>query len=138
MKVFLDAVVILDYLLDREPFHEDIARIIDYSLSSELELCISANSVTDIHFIISRFDGAARALRKIQTIIDWVTIETVSEVIIKQAALSDFKDFEDAVQNFCALDAGHTILITRNVKDYRKSQLAIMTPKEFWAKLPLS
>ncbi len=138
MKVFLDAVVILDYLLDREPFHEDIAHIIDYSLSSELELCISANSVTDIHFIISRFDGAARALRKIQTIIDWVTIETVSEVIIKQAALSDFKDFEDAVQNFCALDAGHTILITRNVKDYRKSQLAIMTPKEFWAKLPLS
>ena len=54
---------------------------------------------------------------------------------IKKAVESDFKDFEDAVQNFCAVEAGHKIILTRNTKDYKESELGILTPLEFVSQL---
>ena len=40
-------------------------------------------------------------------------------------------DFEDAVQAFCAKNAGAKIIITRNIQDYRLSPVKAVTPKEF-------
>jgi len=51
---------------------------------------------------------------------------------IVQALRSDFKDFEDALQNYSAeLNKEIDIIITRNVKDYKNSNLAIMTPDSY-------
>jgi len=45
---------------------------------------------------------------------------------------SDFKDFEDALQNFAAINNNSVeIIITRNVKDFKKSKLAVLTPKNY-------
>lgn len=49
------------------------------------------------------------------------------EVILK-AINSEFKDFEDALQNFSAENENINILVTRNIKDYKKSKLTIATP----------
>ena len=38
-------------------------------------------------------------------------------------------DFEDALQYFSATEAGVKIILTRNVKDYKYSELAVMTPE---------
>ena len=43
------------------------------------------------------------------------------------------KDFEDGIQHFCADFHGYKTIITRNVKDYYKSSLSVLTPKEFLA-----
>jgi hypothetical protein len=51
-----------------------------------------------------------------------------------KAMESGFGDFEDGIQNYCAKEADHKILITRNTRDYKKSKLSIMTPREFLAK----
>jgi hypothetical protein len=52
--------------------------------------------------------------------------------IIISALNSDFKDFEDALQNYAAEINGEVnVIITRNTKDYKKSNLAVMNPKEF-------
>lgn len=46
--------------------------------------------------------------------------------------LSDFKDFEDALQNYSAQqEKGLTLIITRNIKDYKNSRLAVMTPEDY-------
>ena len=52
--------------------------------------------------------------------------------------MSEFKDFEDAIQNFCAEDEGLNHIITRNLKDYKKSNLSVLTPKEFLTSLTLN
>ena len=45
---------------------------------------------------------------------------------------SDFKDFEDALQNYSAeLNKEIDIIITRNIKDFKYSKLAVMTPDQF-------
>lgn len=49
-----------------------------------------------------------------------------------QALKNDFKDFEDSVQYASALTIdGVDAIVTRNVKDYRSSKIAVMTPLHF-------
>ncbi len=52
--------------------------------------------------------------------------------VVMQALNSGFKDFEDALQNYSALAAGNiSLILTRNVKNYTKSELGVMTPESF-------
>lgn len=45
---------------------------------------------------------------------------------------SEFKDFEDALQNFSAIQNGKIhIILTRNIKDFKKSNLAVLTPETY-------
>lgn len=46
-------------------------------------------------------------------------------------------DFEDAVQAFCAKNAGAKIIITRNIQDYKLSPVKAVTPKDFLDKANL-
>ena len=62
-------------------------------------------------------------------------MENIGQKVIDRAANSRFKDFEDSVQNFCAAESGHKMIITRNTKDYKESELSVLTPKEYLAKV---
>ena len=51
---------------------------------------------------------------------------------VLNALNSSFKDFEDALQNFSAIENGEiSIILTRNLKDFKKSELAILTPETY-------
>ena len=55
---------------------------------------------------------------------------TKSEII--QALKNDFSDYEDSVQYSSALTIqGINAIITRNIKDYKNSKIAVMTPLNF-------
>jgi len=64
-----------------------------------------------------------------------VSVESVGESTVRKSAESNFKDFEDGVQNFCAIESGHKIIVTRNIKDFKESDLSILTPKELLSKI---
>ncbi len=52
--------------------------------------------------------------------------------VILQAFNSDFKDFEYALQNYSAeLDNEIDLIISRNIKDFKNSKLAVMTPDNY-------
>jgi hypothetical protein len=59
-------------------------------------------------------------------------ILVINKDSILQALNSDFKDFEDALQNYSAeLYKEIDIIITRNTKDYKNSSLGVMTPDNY-------
>mgnify|MGYP000138116484 CR=1 FL=1 len=134
-KLFIDSDVLLDLLLDREPFSEDIASLIEKSIESEVKLYTSLLSIANMHYIIGRLENENKANLKIQKILKIVSIDNLGQTVIDKALKSKFKDFEDSIQNFCAVEAGHQIIITRNTKDYKESELSILTPKEYLAKI---
>ena len=135
MKVFLDSDVILDFLLDRRPFSESIGELFQRSIDGKLELCISPITMTNIDYIIGKLQNKKQARSKIKKIFQLVKIENVCHSTVKKAIESEFTDFEDAVQNFCAIESGHKIILTRNTKDYRESELGILTPLEYLSQL---
>lgn len=134
-KIFLDSDVILDLLLDREPYNNDIAEIIESSIANKITLCISAVSITNLNYIIGRIENKNSADKKTAKILQIVRVESVTESAIKKSINSKFNDFEDGVQNFCAKESKHKIIITRNTKDYKESDLAIFTPKEYLSRI---
>lgn len=39
-------------------------------------------------------------------------------------------DFEDALQNFCAVESNCDAIVTRNKSDYKQSTIRVLTPFE--------
>lgn len=134
-KIFLDSDVILDLLLDRVPYSNDIQTLIEYSIDSETKLFTSPISICNINYIIARIENKKQADFKTKKILELISIENVGQKTVDEASSSKFKDFEDSIQNFCAIESGHEIIITRNTKDYKESRLSILTPREYLAKV---
>ena len=132
-KVFLDSDVVLDFLTKRKPFVEESMRIFEYSARKELGIYISSLSINNIHYVVSKLESAKKAKDKIRILMNLVEILPVGKSTIEKSLLSNFKDFEDGLQNFCAEEGEMNIVITRNIRDYTKSNLSIQTPKEFLA-----
>ena len=130
-KVFLDTNVVLDFILKREGFAKDTALIFDLGERKKLELCISSLSVNNIDYVVSKIESAKKSKEIILRLLSLVDILSVGKSTVEKAVMSEFKDFEDALQNFCAAEADIPLIVTRNLKDYKKSSLSILSPKEF-------
>lgn len=135
MKVFLDSDVILDYLTARDYFLSETKVIMDMGFKKEINLYTSALIISDIHYFISKVENSKQSMIKIGKLLQFIKVTNVGEKEIMEALKSKFKDFEDGIQNFSAINSKLDIIITRNIKDFKHSDLAVLTPKEFLAKL---
>jgi len=135
MKVFLDSDVLLDYLTGREHFLDEIKIIINKGIKKEIQLFTSSLIIANIHYFISRAENKKKAILKIEKLLTFLKVVNVGENEILAAVKSKFKDFEDAIQNFSAINSKLDVIVTRNIKDYKLSRLPILTPREFVVKL---
>lgn len=130
MKVFLDTNVVIDYLAKRQPFAEDANRMIMLCCQREVELCISALSFTTIYYVLRKQYGHKRLLTLLSEIYHLLTVCAVDGQIMQHALLSEFTDFEDAVQCYTAKACNADVIVTRNLKDFSHSPLITRTPTE--------
>ena len=135
MKVFLDSDVILDFLSAREPFLHEIKFIIHKGIKNEFKLHTSSLIIANVHYFVSKTENSKSALLKIEKLSGFIKILNVGEREILDAINSKFKDFEDSIQNSCAINSKMNLLVTRNIKDFKRSNLPIFTPREFLTKL---
>jgi len=122
-------------LLDRKPFSNDIAEIFEITNTLSIAPCVSSLTIANVNYIIGRLEDKHKALIKTRKLLKLVDVENVGKTVIIKSVQSNFKDFEDGIQNFCAEESNHKIIITRNVKDFKSSKLSIFNPKEFLAKI---
>jgi len=134
-KIFLDTNVVIDFLLQREPFAKDAAIIFELGARKKLKLFVSSLSINNIDYIVSKLESRSKARKLTRKLITLIEVSSVGKITVEKAVESDFKDFEDALQSFCAEEANLKILVTRNVKDFSKSNLSILTPIEFLSTL---
>jgi len=83
-----------------------------------------------MHFILSRYD-AKNAKKAVQALRGIFNVLPVSDREIGESLSSNFKDFENGVQNFVAENHGCSLVLTRNKKDYVSSLLKVLTPNEY-------
>jgi predicted nucleic acid-binding protein len=127
---FIDTNVLLDFLADRKPFSDQAEIIFEYQQKKKIKIFVSAISFNNLYYIISKIDGHKAAITLLDELVELVIILPLDRAIIQQALKSSFADFEDAIQNFTALHAKNIEgIVTRNVKDFRKSDLAILSPE---------
>lgn len=131
-RVLIDTNVLLDYLLEREPFFEDAKKVILSCTEGNIKGCIAAHSISNIFFIL-RKDYTAKERREILS--DLCTIFDVEGIdkskLLAGLANEEFLDFEDCLQMECAKSYGAEYIVTRNVSDYSVSEIKAISPGEY-------
>lgn len=131
MKLFLDTNIMLDFLGERKPFYIPAARIATLADKRKLKIIVSALSFATVSYFLTKYEGLKKTKDKLRKFKIISGICELDELIIEKGLNSDFPDFEDSLQYFSALRTECDIIITRNGKDFKKSQIAVMTPVEF-------
>ncbi|MBK7968518.1 MAG: PIN domain-containing protein [Bacteroidetes bacterium] len=130
-KVFVDTDIILDLLAGREPYYQYAAKLFSLADSGKLEICVSSLTFSNLNYILSKQFSVAQARKKLLTFKTLVTVLSVNEKVVDLALNADFKDFEDALQYFTATEFKVTTLLTRNLKDYKKAEIAVLSAEQY-------
>ena len=130
MKTILfDTNVVLDVLLDRQPYVEASAAAWAAVETGIVEGLLAAHAVTTVHFLVRREKGNIKAKRIISAILSVFGVATVDSAVIQEALQLPFSDFQDAVTAAAARVAGCECIVTRDPKGFRGSPVRSLTPE---------
>lgn len=129
--IFLDTNVIIDFLADRKPFSKAAAKLFDYSEKGKVKIFISSLSYSNIYYVVKKASSHKEMITILRELESMTETVDVTKSVIKSSLSSDFKDFEDAIQYYTAIsNKKTTTIVTRDIKDFKNSELAVMTPEE--------
>ena len=136
-KVLIDTDVILDFFFDRQPFAVDSAQVLSLCEKKEIDGFVTSIMLSNIYYLFRKTDKHEKVIESLKMLMKILDVATTNKQTILNALESDFKDFEDALQNFTAQNNEEIeIIITRNVKDYKTSKLVVMTPETYLKSIP--
>jgi len=131
-KLLTDTNIVIDLLAKREPFYKDTAKFFSLADRKQIKLTVSALTFANTNYILLKLKTSNQAksiLRKFKLLVDILPLD---DKIINQALNdTDFVDFEDGLQYFSAIENDVEIIITRNLKDFKKSAIPVMTAEQF-------
>jgi predicted nucleic acid-binding protein len=129
--LFIDTDVIIDFLIDRKPHSRETAIIFTLIEQKKLKGYVSSYTFSNLYYVLKKVESHNKVISKLDSISKMLTILKVDQQTIKDAIASGFSDFEDSIQYNCALDYKKIdVLITRNTKDYKNSEIPVMTPAD--------
>ena len=128
----IDINVILDVLLQREPFFDASKAVLRLCEERKAQGFISAFAVTDIFCLTRKALGSLDdTYRTIGAVLNIVKILTVTNDDVIRAFRMKAKDFEDCLLAVCAQSNQCGGIVTRNQKDFLASGIALYTPEAF-------
>lgn len=131
-KIFVDSDVVIDFFTDREPHVNPASELFELNEQGIVKIYLSAVSINNIYYIVRRFLGHKKTIEVVEILTEMTEIVGTTKKEIIQALKNNFSDYEDSVQYSSALTIKKLdAIITRNIKDYRNSSIAVMTPLNF-------
>lgn len=131
-KLFIDSDVVIDFFTDRAPFANAASELFELNERRKVKLYMSVVSINNIYYVTRRYSDHKRAILIVEELMNMVRVVGTTKEEILQALKNGFKDFEDSIQYSTALTIdGIGAIITRNVKDYAKSKIAVFTPDNY-------
>lgn len=130
-KVFVDTNILLDVFLNRPEFADASAAIFADCESGKIKGVVSAISLNNLHYILSRHIGKNKALEAVRIVLNVFAVVPLDEKLLRLAADLSHKDFEDAIQYHSAVMAGAECVITRDANHFPKDELPILSPTDY-------
>ena len=128
--LFLDTNILIDFISKRLPHYEDAEKIFFEAVKEKVCLYTSSLSVANCFYILkSQYKDEVNITElksDFKKLLKIIKITDMTEANVHAALNSDFKDFEDAMQNFSAENnTDISVIITRNEKDFATSSLLV-------------
>jgi len=131
-RILIDSDVILDFFFDRKPFSEYATLIISMCESKKIKGFLTPVIYSNVYYLLRQTAKHKKVIEKLKQLIEITDVLIMDGEVIKKSLNSDFKDFEDSLQNYAAVNDGKIdIIITRNLKDYKHSELGVFTPETY-------
>lgn len=132
-SVLCDINFFLDIFLKREPFYATAAIIFKMIEEKKLKGYLCALSFPTLYYLLSKELKQEKAIKILEKVMIVFHVAAVDGRVVDLSLASSFRDFEDAVQYYSAIQAKADCLITRNKGDYKVDILPVLTPEEFLA-----
>lgn len=129
MNILFDTNVVLDALLDREPWADAAVSLFDRVESGAVTGLLGATTVTTIHYIARRNVNEAMAAGMITDLLQLFEIAPVNRAVLEGALALGFDDFEDAVLHEAGRLAGAESIVTRDRPDFSAATLRVYDPE---------
>jgi len=136
MRLFIDTNILIDLLIKRKPSYFSVVKLFDLALKRKDTIVISNLSIINAHYVVKKIEGVEEATLRtvLHNICTTCEIAPFTVNVTIKSLVSDFKDFEDGTQYFCALENNCHLIITNNIKDFNLSSLPVMNAAEFLIK----
>lgn len=130
-NIFVDTNILIDFIADRKPFSKSAAKLFDYAEKGKVKLFVSALSYSNVYYVVKKAASHKEMITILRELESMTETLDVTKAIIKASLNADFKDYEDAIQYCTALSKKRiSAIVTRNTKDYKNSNLAVLTSDE--------
>ncbi len=130
-KVFLDTNILVDLIADRKPFSKYSIEIFKKAEEKKIKLFTSSHSIATTHYLLKKYLEEKILRDVLYNLLDYVTVIAVDTDVLKKGLRSKHKDFEDSIQILCASTIEKIdCIVTRNTKDFRDSEILVLTPDE--------
>lgn len=97
-----------------------------------MELSISSLTFANTNHVLSRLKSTQEARGILRRFRVMISVLPLNDKIIDLALNDDnFKDFEDGIQYYTALENDQEVIITRDLKDFKDSKIPTMTADEY-------
>ena len=136
MRAVLDTNIVVDVLQRREPWFQDGAVIFRAIANKQVEGCLTAKQITDLHFFSRKqFKGEENVDVKARQVIGkllaiFSLIDTLG-IDCQNALGNENGDYEDAVLIESAVRAGADCIVTRNPEHFKTSTVPVYAPDQF-------
>ena len=131
MIVLIDTDVLIDVALDRRPFSDSAAWVLDAAQRHEFQAFIAWHSIANFYYIVSSPSGSQAARDFIGELLDFVEVAPTHTADARNALSLKLSDFEDALQVAAAQSCRAEYILTRNIKHFRHSPILAVTPAQF-------
>jgi len=131
VRVLIDTNIVLDFLLQREPFSQDAELLFQAIDVGEVVGYVTATTLTDIFYISRRHTRSIEQAR--QAVSETLTVMMICPVdrpVLESAFNSGLADFEDAVQIFSAVAQGLEAIVTRDAQGFLSSLIPVLSLQE--------
>lgn len=130
-KVFVDSDIVLDLLSARQPHYLHAAELFTLADEDTIKIYVSSLTFANVHYVLTKQLSAGQARKMLLKFKTLIHVLSVNDKIIELALASDFKDFEDAIQYNTAIENDISTLLTRNLKDFKKANITILTAQQY-------
>ena len=129
-KVLFDTNIILDIALQRKPFVENSLKAV-HCIGTKIIGYVNVLTLVNTFYFAKKEIGIEKAREFISDMLTFFEVVNTNKQICLSAIQSDFKDFEDAIQEVSARHSGVDIIVTRNSKDFENSKIQVFEPWQF-------
>ena len=134
-RIFVDTNIIVDLIADRKPFSKFAIDLFNRAEKKKIKLFTSSHAISTTHYLLKKYIDEKNLRSILYDLTDYISIIPFDTEMIQKGLRSKHKDFEDALQINCAYSVEKIdCIVTRNIKDFKDSEITVLTPDELYNK----